>query len=209
MEKHISTPEIIFESGWLLDSSLEELSKESLNQAAVDEVANRTSEFQDAWDQLGKPLIESALRETGLSFKERDIKGVLICGPIASQSHPLIINVKYFLKSLEEKPQSMTEFVDVVFHELLHVLLQDNVRTFPTPTAQEFIADEFDVIAHLHLMAIQKYSHEKIGNATERLGQWYQRIGRDYQRSWELVSDEAIFSKLMKEIGTEFGRVQH
>jgi hypothetical protein len=199
-------PDIVFESGWLLDSSVADLSNHELKQEALDEVSSRLAEFQASWDDVGRPLLFSAVKESGMSFLEKDIKGSLICGQLFSQSHPLLINIKYYLNSLQKKPRPLTEFAEQVFHELLHILLQDNLRKWPTPTAEKYSDQGFEVIAHLHLMALQRRSHEDIGNSTAWLADWYGDIGGDYSKTWKTVSEDVVYFQLLKELSTEFGR---
>lgn len=204
--KNIHCPEVIFENGWLLDSSISDLTNFELKQEAQDEIESRLSEFQSAWDDTGKSLLMSAMKEGGLCFKEKDIKASLIFGQMYSMSHPLILNVKYYLKSLQEKPHPMEQFVEQAFHELLHILLQDNLRSWPTPTVETFMPQGFEVVAHLHLMALQKRAHEAIGNKTLWLADWYGHIGDDYAKTWNAVSNEVTYSKLLNEISMDFGR---
>ncbi len=202
----VVVPEIIFESGWLLDDSLAEISKTELNQEAIDEIVKRTPEFQTAWNDLGRPLLSSVIKKNGIFFREKDIKCFLIYGPIyGGLSHPLIINVKRYLHSLQEKPTPLSDFVEVAFHVLLHILLQDNARSWPTPMIQNYMEDGFEVIAHLHLMALQRKAHENAGSRIDWLNDWYGKMGESYSKTWKAVSDDAVYEGLLKELSTEFG----
>lgn len=197
-------PQIIFESGWLLDSSIAEIAKVDPDQSAIEEVSNRLPEFQKAWGKFGHPLLEAAVQDSGLVFKERDIKAVLICGSFSSHSHPLILNVKNYLKALHVAPRSLDEFVEVVFHELLHILLQDNVASWPTPFINQYSECSFEMTAHLHLLALERRSHDILGKDCSWLEKWYAEIGDEYAKAWRIVSNDANQSTLLAEISSEF-----
>jgi hypothetical protein len=110
------------------------------------------------------------------------------------------------LKTLQENPRPLEHFVEQVFHEMLHILLQDNLHSWPTPTVEKYMSQGFDVIAHLHLMALRRKSHEAMGNPTAWLADWYEKIGDDYAKTWVAVSEETTYSQLLSEISTEFGK---
>ncbi|MGE3758063.1 MAG: hypothetical protein AB7H97_09910 [Pseudobdellovibrionaceae bacterium] len=63
-----------------------------------------------------------------------------------------------FLKSyMQDTPvRSDDSFADLVFHELLHTWISENVK-FPTPLYNKYQNEERAVRNHLHLMALQKY----------------------------------------------------
>lgn len=197
-------PELRFESGWLLDESVAELSGRALNDNAVAEITDRLPEFQAAWQTEGPRLLHSVTDEFGLSFVEADIKAFLLCGSLHSQSHPLLVNVKYYLTSLTATPAPLSEFVETVFHELLHILLQDRLVTWPTPVVQEFEKEDFEVIAHLHLMGLQKFAHEHVGSRADTLATWYGAMGENYGRAWALANDPHHQRRLLAEIRTHF-----
>lgn len=197
-------PQIIFESGWLLDSSIAEIAKVESNQGAIEEISNRLPEFQKAWERFGHPLLEAAVQDSGLVFRERDIKAVLICGSFSSHSHPLILNVKNHLKAFHAAPSSLKEFAEVVFHELLHILLQDNVASWPTPFINKFSECSFEMTVHLHLLALERRAHDILGNDCSWLEKWYADIGDEYAKAWRIVSDDANHSTLLAEISSEF-----
>ncbi|WP_413574681.1 hypothetical protein ACLVWU_10665 [Bdellovibrio sp. HCB290] len=200
----IKLPKVIFESGWLLDESIAEIEGSSLNDEAIAETSSRLPEFQESWDHLGPRLLEPVMTNFGITFAEQDIKAFLLCGKLHSQSHPLLINVKRYLACLNNTPDPMHEFVEVVFHELLHILLQDRLSAWPTPSIKQFEDENFEVQAHLHLMSLQKFSHMKSGRDIKSLEKWYGDIGPNYSRAWGLISDDRTFKTLLDEIPNYF-----
>jgi hypothetical protein len=161
------------------------------------------------WERFGLPLLEAAVQDSGLVFRERDIKAVLICGSFSSHSHPLILNVKTYLKAFHSAPRSLNEFVEVVFHELLHILLQDNVGSWPTPFINQFSRCSFETIVHLHLLALERRAHDILGKDCSWLKKWYAEIGDEYAKAWTIVSDDANHSTLLAEIKSEFSHPEN
>lgn len=202
----IILPKVVFESGWLLDDSIAEISGFPLDDNAVSEISERLPEFQRYWDTLGLQLLAPIVGKFGLNFEEQDIKGFLLCGKLHSQSHPLIVNVKYYLASVQKEPHSMEEFVEVVFHELLHILLQDRLSSWPTPSIEKYQNEDFEVQSHLHLMSLQKFAHAELGRDTSPLKEWYGRIGPNYSHAWNLISEQSNQKRFLDEIPKYFNK---
>ncbi len=59
------------------------------------------------------------------------------------------------------------------------------------------------MLVHLHLMAIQKATYQKVGNQVllEATDSIYKFIGGDYQRAWEIINTEGS-EAFLKEIQT-------
>lgn len=89
----------------------------------------------------------------------------------------------------------MTTFVSMTHHELLHSLVDNIVNDKFSQSSvllEKYKNEHFNVLAHLHLMAIQKSVNEKLNDkeliqATDQL---YSYISGDYARAWEIVRIE-------------------
>jgi hypothetical protein len=193
-------PLVMFQSGWLLDDSIAEIAGTSISPEATHEISERLLEFQSLWNEQGPQLLRAIVLAFPLRFREKDINAFLVCGPLFSQSHPLLINVKYFLRSLHQTPEPMYSFIETVLHELLHILLQDCLQRWPTPAVTELAEDNFEIAAHLHLMTLQKFAHESTDKTTAHLTEWYQLMGSTYARTWELVNDPPTYARLLNEL---------
>ena len=114
---------------------------------------------------------------------------------------PLIVSLRPFLERSAkadpniQKPLSKEAFVSMVHHELLHSLV-DNIETqefsASSKMLEKYSNEPFNVLVHLHLMAIQQEVYSKM-TSTKLLEQTevlYNFIGGDYKRAWEIVKSE-------------------
>lgn len=79
------------------------------------------------WQERGQPLIELEVSISGLSFKQEEGKCILTLSEFVSMSHPLIVNVKKYLDGFNAEL-----LVELIFHEVLHILLTDNWQVWLT-----------------------------------------------------------------------------
>jgi hypothetical protein len=83
-------------------------------------------------------------------------------------------------------------FVCDVFHELLHVWVDENINKSTSAMLAKYQSEDSDTCEHLHLMAIQKMVYFKIGrqDMVEMIDQAYRNFApASYRRAWEIVSD--------------------
>lgn len=149
---------IFFESGYLLDSNYE---RAVANQSKI---ASMAPVFQEAWDRVGAAFLQATQSEIKVSFRRTELTASLIMHPeVFSCSHPFLININRFMDFDVSSEDQVIEFCELVYHEALHILLDDN---FPDLTDRRAIRlskliselpDEDDVVvSHLHLYAIQQ-----------------------------------------------------
>lgn len=84
-----------------------------------------------------------------------------------SCSHPFLININKYLDFDRSQKVHCLKFSEVVFHEALHIYLDDNFsklldesRPEASPLALKYMDLGGHVTAHLHLYAIQKRVYE-------------------------------------------------
>lgn len=154
---------VYFETGYLLDSSYE---RASVNQKTI---ARLLPQFQKSWDDYGSLFIGATLKEIGKDFHRSELLAYLIMHPeVFSCSHPFLININQFLDFDPSSNSQSMQFSELVYHELLHIYLDDNYSHLlnpASPRATDLIkrfSNEDDVVtAHLHLYAIQKSAFKK------------------------------------------------
>ena len=93
-------------------------------------------------------------------------------------------------------------FLDLVFHELLHTWLVENLK-WPTPLVVKYKSEQKAVRFHLHLMAVQIFIYKKLGrnDLLNWISDFYPKMGGAYLRAWEIVNAEgyeAFISEIRK-----------
>lgn len=155
---------IYLQTGYLLDTSFERV---LANQSTI---ARLLPDMQSAWDRFSSRLLDATIAETGKSFRRSELLAYLIMHPtMGSCSHPFLININKFLDFEPSSPEHVMKLCDVVFHEALHIFLDDNYADLldeNSPAASPLIK-KFEhlgphAIAHIHLYALQKHICHKI-----------------------------------------------
>lgn len=154
------------------------------------ELEAKLGSFQAFWDGEAPALLGTAVSETGMPFRRREMVAVLSLCMTTSMSTPLIVSARRFLEGpTRGKPLPAHQFSALVFHELLH-----GYFPYPLPGSRlmEKYKDEPTLVrTHLHLMALLKQVYLKLG----RQDQLREIIARDsaaenpsYRRGWEIVN---------------------
>ncbi len=89
----------------------------------------------------------------------------------------------------------------MIFHELLHILLTDNYKAWPTNMISSVKTDDRTIQSHLHLMSLQRavYSSLNDKETISLVTDWYKRIGGAYNKTWELISDSNKYNEFIEE----------
>lgn len=192
----MKAPKIYFETGYLLDSSFERVIE---NQKTILQLL---PVFQQTWDSLGTQFVQAAVDATGKVFRRSELLAYIIMHPeIFSSSHPFLINVvRSGLIELDKNSQILPmKFCELVFHELLHIYLDDNFsnildRKSPmaTPLILKFACEEETVISHLHLYSLQEYVFRSL--AREDVWAWIKENALTlhspgYQKALEIIQN--------------------
>lgn len=187
-------PEIRINFSWLLFYG----ESQSLAQAhnfkleAYDYYDEKVAEYRKTWKKHEKKIIEGLQNALGVEFYRPVID--VSCTPyFIPKSDPLIMN-------FNETPD---RFVDVLMHELCHVLLTDNNKhqSNGDSPALDLIAlwkklfqgeDGFNVLAHIPVHALSKYVYVDILGESLRLERDKKAIEEwdnsgAYKTSWDYV----------------------
>lgn len=168
------------------------------------EANSREAEFKAIWDSEAPALFSKLFEEFPKGFSRREMTATLsVCPAAPSMSNPLILNVTRFLKSyMGDKPTRPNYvFVDLVFHELLHTWLVENLKR-PTPLLIRYKDEPKSVLNHLHLMALQIHVYKLLGrqDLLDWIASQYPRLPGVYPRAWEIVSRIEGYEAFIAEI---------
>lgn len=167
------------------------------------ELKNRVSEFQERWDKDSQILFKVLLNEFKKDFTRVEYSASLsACAVAPSMPNPLVLNVSRYLKTFwaPKEPKDMKYFVDVPFHELLHLWLSENLPK-ETPIITKHKNEKDGVISHIHLFAMQSLIYEKAGmeDNWKEVRAFILRHGGVHQRALELMEKEGR-DKVLKEL---------
>ncbi len=199
-----SAPKIFFEYSALYDSNCANTPERKIEPEWVREAIDRSPDFSKIWEVSGPVLFGKVFEHFAKGFQRKEITATLSVCPASSYSNPLVLNVTRFLKSyMGSKPvRSDDSFADLVFHELLHSWLVENVD-FPTPLFDKYKNEERVVRNHLHLMAMQKFIYTELNRNDLVLmidRQYSTMLGPAYPRAWEIVSKIEGYEAFIAEI---------
>jgi len=194
----MNTPKIFFESGWLIDLGWDfNNPDETIADAALPYVKKLFGPFESVWLENGVRLLEATSDLLAKEWKRRELTCTLVVHPEqSSNSHPLILNVRKYYKMEEFTPELKRQFIDTLYHELLHRMLDDywqnnlEVGEFPLPALESYKDEDIFVLAHLHLYAVQEavFRKLKMDVEWEEMKTW---VGhKSYQRALQIVAEE-------------------
>lgn len=184
-------PQLFFSYSWLYDSVVcEKTPVEPKWQAELDD---KGESFERIWNEKGPILFKVLFDHTGLGFSRKEMTATFsVCPGKPSYSSPLVFNMTRFLDSYMSPKLSLgeNEFVDLVFHELLHTWVVEHLEN--SQLRIKYKSELPSVKNHMHLMAIQKFVYLNLGrpDLVAMLEANYARIGGAYARSWEIVQAE-------------------
>lgn len=188
-----TAPKIFFEYSWLYDANCSNTPERKIQPEWADDAMARTPEFVKVWENAGPVLFGKVFEIFGKGFQRKEVTATLsVCPRTPSYSNPLVLNVTLFLKSYTKPKSPLPDeaFADLVFHEMLHTWLMENMN-WPTPLLIKYKNEAPSVRSHLHLMAMQIYIYTLLGrpDLVQMIEVQYGKIPSPvYQRAWEIVS---------------------
>lgn len=99
-------------------------------------------------------------------------------------------------------------FTSLVFHELLHLWLFENMAINKSPLLEKYKYEHHHVQSHIHLMAIEKMVYLKLNrpDMVDMLAELYSKpfFPIAYKRAWEIVNDieghEAVIQDILESL---------
>lgn len=200
-EPHL--PNLYFSYSWLYDSTVCE--QTPVKQEWVNELNQKIGHLDEVWTIRGPVLFKVLFDYTGLGFSRNEMDATFsVCPKKPSYSSPIVFNMTRFLDSYMSPNPSFgdDEFADLVFHELTHTWLVENLKG--SELRLKYKNEANSVKSHLHLMAIQNFVYVKLGrpDLVEMIDNSYKKIGGAYARSWEIVQAEG-YEAFIKELPTK------
>lgn len=158
-------------------------------------VEHVTEQYKTAWAKQETDILAGMQECFGFSF-EKNIIDAHIVPKVVPMSSPVLINTR------ETDPQN---FVDVLTHELFHVLFSENNEntSFPEKTMlQRYPEEDGQTRSHVPVHAGLKYIYLDVLNEPDRLETDIQRCKNDlpagYARAWEIVQ-ENDYTQIIRE----------
>jgi hypothetical protein len=160
------------------------------------EAVKSAPEFQVFWDKFAPTLLTSTVKVVGIPWKRKEETAILhLCPKIKTQASPFLIYFGHFLKApTDGKPNSKSVFVEMVYHEMLHLYIGEilHKKNNDTPLIRKYFKEGTTVVSHLHLMAIQSKVYQSLQKPDLiRQAKLVGHVaGPGYDRAWEIVEEE-------------------
>jgi hypothetical protein len=147
-------------------------------------------------------LLRTSEEIVGKAFQEKQLWVSLSVCSLPSASDPLLVNMRFSLKSFTSTPLSEDVTVSVIFHEILHRYLLGRIPA-NSPLLLKYNDEDNTVKAHLHLLALQKAVYLKLGRlpTLQRVIEKDQELpNRAYTRAWEILNSREIYQSFLAEL---------
>lgn len=160
--------------------------KENVTLPSEEKVIETVKRYQEAWAKLEETILSGMSECFELEFYHPVIDAY-VAPRIIPQSHPLLLNTRH-------EPD---QFVDVLTHELFHILLDDN-KTYNNLEKLDEVWDRLypgendKVRNHIWVHAGLKYIYLDVLDKEYRLDRDKEdhKNRPDYLRAWEIVEQE-------------------
>lgn len=159
----------------------------------LEEVKEKTKLFRAEWDKNGQKILQALYDATGFEFKRNIIDVYIVSATNRDMSAPLIIRSRY----------TAQEFIEVITHELIHVLFGDN-NFHPG-----FEEENSTTRNHIYLYAILKHIYLDLLKQPEIFQKEITKytpenlvlhpVNADYARAWQIVEEKG-YMNLIKEV---------
>jgi hypothetical protein len=174
------------------------------NETRSGELLQKIPDLQKVWSEQGSELFRETSRILNSSFGyQKHETGVFLCDAIPSWGFPRIVRIFKSVNSQKKIEQIENEiFVDIVFHEHLHMLVYRLLKwNLESPMLDKYRDEDINTRGHLHLFAIQKMVYENLnrGQSWNKVLSENQRSAKLYRRAMEIVYLEGA-EKFIEEI---------
>ncbi|MEK7535886.1 MAG: hypothetical protein AAB590_02650 [Patescibacteria group bacterium] len=151
-----------------------------------EEVIQRTENYNKEWAIWQEQIVGDIQKVLGLNFKRTIIDVHIVSGNPRNFSNPIIIKSGY----------PVDEFIDVLSHELIHVLLQDN-NNIASWECVDFVKSLYPnetkltqdhLIVHATLKCIYLDTLEQQDRFKKNLKRSSQASMNDYYVAWEIIN---------------------
>lgn len=197
-----STPIVNLSYANLFDEFCAQQTKYKIDPAWVAEINTRLPEFRREWAKEGPLLLRTSEQIVGRKFKDREVAVSLSVCSMPSMGDPMLINMRYSLKSFIATPLPMDVTIGNIYHELLHRYLEGNIPG-DSPLLLKYKSEDETVKAHLHLLALQEAVYLKLGRDSI-LRQIVEKDrslpNKSYARAWDIVNNQEKYQSFVAEL---------
>jgi hypothetical protein len=174
-----------------LDSICAVISGPSIEETWKSELQLTLPEFEKEWATLGVELVKGSERVLGRAINQNFTAHLTLCNT-PSRAWPVVVNMRYALKSFTPSPVPLRVKVGTLHHEILHREIDELIPS-NSPFLEDYSDEHSRVRNHLHLLAVQKATYLELGlddelaelvSVDSRLPEGY------YKRAWEIVNSE-------------------
>lgn len=153
-----------------------------------EEVKNKVKLFRSVFEK-DKGIFFEMLEDLGLEFKRNTIDCFIVSATPRDMSAPLIIRSRF----------NETEFMDTMYHELIHKLLTDNsIPKYPHSDKMSLT-----IIDHIDVFAILVYFYHEFLKDKDRLLKVREKSADpkniEYKKAWEIV-DVVGYGEIIKNL---------
>ncbi|MEK6796104.1 MAG: hypothetical protein AABZ39_15090 [Spirochaetota bacterium] len=184
-------PKIFFKYSYAFDSVV---CKDAIKSAEVTELVEMLPVLQASWDRQQTALFDATARIVGKPFRRKEETAVLyLCRDIPAMATPLLIWGHPFLKTVRGNAAlDRTMIGPIVFHEVLHLYVNEILEKRSTPLLDENAKESALVRAHLHSFAIEHevfMTLDPSGKTLRTVRKMDESYGTDYVRAWSIVTN--------------------
>jgi hypothetical protein len=199
---HADIPKVNLEYSEIFDAVCSKQSNYSIDPKWVDEIIQRNSEFQAAWDKAAPDLLQTTQALVGKPFEQKEFQAALSVCNYPSMSMPLIINIRYSLASFTPTPLESSITVSIIFHELIHSFLNNKILQ-DSKLLKKYASEDDRVKVHIHLLALMKAVYLKLnqpGVLANVIAKDQSLPNKAYSRAWEIVNDLEDYNDFIAEL---------
>ncbi len=140
----------------------------------------------------------------GIKAKERTVLISLTSRWSYGSHRFLVLGLRYILDPNPwcRKGSRCDEFTTTLFHELLHVWVDENISQEST-LVKKYRKEDIEVKAHIHLMALQKMVYLNLNrpDLLEMIDDGYRNFAPpSYRRAWQIVNDIEGYEIVLQDI---------
>src|SRR5262249_16794525 len=144
------------------------------------------------WAKEGPPLLRVSEGIVGKPFQDKQVWVSLSVCSLPSVADPMLINMRFSLRSFTPTPLAEDVTAGIIFHELLHRYVLGKIPA-SSPLLTKYGAEDETVKSHLHLLALQEGVYLKLGRADtlHRIVEKDRDLpNKSYSRAWDIVDSE-------------------
>jgi hypothetical protein len=197
-----SVPSISFSYAATFDGACAQQTKYKIDPAWVGELKSRLTEFTSEWAKDGPALLSTSEAIVGKPFQDKQVWVSLSVCSLPSVADPMLINMRFSLRSFTPTPLRDDVTIGIIFHELLHRYLIGKIPT-DSLLLMKYEDEDDTVKSHLHLLALQQNVYLKLGR-----GDTLRRIiakdrelpNKSYGRAWDILESREKYQSFISEL---------